>query len=106
VGDVIEIRRGPLTRTIEVKVLLTKRVGAKRVEEFLVDLTPPEEYEAAAQAARQDRESGPQRERGSGRPTKRERRELRGLLDKELQEGEAEGGESFEDFVKAFLRRR
>lgn len=101
IGDVIEVKRGILTRTLEVKALLTKRVGAKRVEEFLIDRTPPEIYEAAAEAFRQARESTPQREAGSGRPTKRERRDL-----DQLMEETAEEFESFEEFVKSFTKRR
>ncbi len=99
VGDVLEVRRGLLTRTVEVRAVLTKRVGAKRVEEFLIDRTPKEVYEAAAEAIRMSEESTPQREAGSGRPTKRQRRELEVAM-----EGEDVEDVSFEEFIKAFTR--
>lgn len=101
VGDRIAVRRGLLTRTVEVKAILEKRVGAKRVEEFLVDRTPPEVYEQAAEALRLARESSPQRDSGTGRPTKRERREL-----DELMEVSEEDMMEFEEFVKSFTRRK
>lgn len=101
VGDLLEVRRGLLTRTVEVRALLSKRVGAKRVEEFLIDRTPPEVYEAAAEAIRVAREAAPRRDVGSGRPTKRERRSL-----DELMEESEEDLASFEEFVKSFTRRR
>ncbi|MEM1442166.1 MAG: S4 domain-containing protein [Verrucomicrobiota bacterium] len=101
VGDRIEITRGFLVKTVEVKALLSKRVGAPRVKEFLIDHTPEEMYEAASEAARQVREEAPQREAGSGRPTKRERRDL-----DELMEIAAEEQESFEAFVKSFTQGR
>lgn len=101
VGDVLEVRRGLLTRTIEVKALLVKRVGAKRVEEFLIDRTPQEVYEAAAEALRLAREVTPQREAGTGRPTKRERRSL-----DELMIDSEDDMANFEEFVKSFTRKR
>ncbi|MEM6279112.1 MAG: S4 domain-containing protein [Verrucomicrobiota bacterium] len=101
IGDTIKVSRGFLTRTVEVKALLSKRVGAPKVDEFLIDRTPDEMYEAAAEAARQVREETPTREAGRGRPTKRERRDL-----DELMEIAAEEQESFEAFVKSFTRGR
>ncbi len=71
-GDVILVRRPDLVKTVRVKDLAEKRVGAKLVDDYLEDLTPPAEYERQ----RKYWESNPaQRERGSGRPTKKERRE-------------------------------
>ena len=74
VGEVITVRRGPVIRTVKVRGLLERRVGADRVADFLEDLTPPEEY-----ARRKEAEAMvmPSRERGKGRPTKRDRRLLR-----------------------------
>ena len=99
IGDLIEARRGPLTLTVEVKALLTKRVGAKRVEEFAIDRTPPEVYAAAEEAFQLARKTMPQREAGTGRPTKRERREL-----DELMADAAEEQADFEEFVKSFTK--
>lgn len=99
VGDRLEVRRGILTRSIEVKVLLSKRVGAAVVEDYLIDHTPQEVYDAAAESMRQAREATPQRESGSGRPTKRQRRELEDIMEEAV-----EDRESFEAFVKSFTR--
>ena len=60
-------------RTVQVKALLGNRVGAKLVGDYMTDLTPAEEYERI-QMARQY--SFEQRDRGVGRPTKRDRREI------------------------------
>lgn len=100
VGDLIEARRGPLNLTVEVKEILSKRVGAKRVPEFAIDRTPPEVYEAAEEARQLARNTIPQREAGTGRPTKRERREL-----DQLMEEAAEEQADFEEFVKSFTKR-
>jgi ribosome-associated heat shock protein Hsp15 len=76
-GDLIVASTGELTRTVKVIALLEARVGAKFVPDFLQDLTPPEEYEK-----RREREFSPVglRPKGSGRPTKRDRRIIDGFL--------------------------
>jgi ribosome-associated heat shock protein Hsp15 len=61
------------TRTLRVLGAPASRVGAKLVPQFAEDLTSPEEIEKAR--ARPDDLIG-YRPRGSGRPTKRERREI------------------------------
>ena len=76
-GDVVKVRTGTLLRTLRVVAVLENRVGAPRVPEFLEDLTPPEEI---ARAREQAAGSGPRREAGTGRPTKRERRLLESFL--------------------------
>lgn len=73
-GDEIHATlEGGLHKVIRVKTLLKNRVGAKLVSEYIEDLTPPEEYERVALLQKMMSEK---RERGSGRPTKKERREL------------------------------
>lgn len=99
VGDRLEVRNGLLTRTVEVGALLSKRVGAPAVGEYLIDHTPPEVYEAAAAIGREVREATPQRAVGTGRPTKRERRDL-----EEIMQEAVEDREFFEAFVKSFTR--
>lgn len=71
VGDRIEVHAQQITRTVEVKELLSSRVGARLVENYLIDLTPPEEYEKLKLAKEINYEY---RDRGIGRPTKKERR--------------------------------
>lgn len=75
-GSLVAARIGVMTRSFRVLAAPPSRVGAKLVADFAEDLTPPEEWEkqrmnAALQPAF--------RERGSGRPTKRERRTLEQL---------------------------
>jgi ribosome-associated heat shock protein Hsp15 len=72
-GDVILARVGEIQRTVKVLAILPARVGAKLVPQYLSDLTPPAEYEKARQKAMA---SPGHRPKGSGRPTKKERRVL------------------------------
>ncbi|MBQ9474153.1 MAG: RNA-binding S4 domain-containing protein [Bacteroidales bacterium] len=73
VGERYDISIEQLHKQVEVKQLLHTRVGAKLVDNYLVDLTPEEEYERIRIA----REFGfERRDRGIGRPTKRDRREI------------------------------
>jgi ribosome-associated heat shock protein Hsp15 len=73
VGDLIIILKDTLTRTFKVAQLLDRRVGAPLVRQFVEDLTPASELEKLRQAAL--RPTG-LRPKGSGRPTKKERRLL------------------------------
>ena len=73
VGDVVKVRKNPITYSYKVTGLIGKRIGAKLVSDFVLDITPPEELkilEIRQQMAVFDRE------RGTGRPTKKERRDL------------------------------
>ncbi len=76
-GEVVTAHVGVVTRTLKVVALPRSRVAAKLLPEFLQDLTPPAEYERAKQAAL---EHVLARERGRGRPTKRDRRDLARLF--------------------------
>jgi ribosome-associated heat shock protein Hsp15 len=77
VGDIIAANNGALTRTVKVLGLLDKRVGAPLVGRYLEDLTPPAEYEAARERAK---DTMGRRAPGSGRPTKRDRRILQSFF--------------------------
>ena len=76
IGDRIEAQLVALKRTVVVKALLEKRVGAKLVPDFLDDLTPPEEYQKRQTIA----QTILKRDRGMGRPTKKDRRDIEKLL--------------------------
>lgn len=72
-GDVIEVRKSPVTFSFKVKQAIEKRVGAKLVPEILENVTPPEQYELLEMS----KISGfVNRARGTGRPTKKDRRSL------------------------------
>ncbi len=67
VGDRIEARIAQRQRVVEVVQVISKRVGAPLAAECLIDHSPPMERDAPALF---------QRERGAGRPTKRDRRRM------------------------------
>ena len=73
IGEVYDLSIEQLHRTIKVKALLGNRVGAKLVTDFMEDLTPQEEYERIQMIRQYGFEH---RDKGVGRPTKRERREI------------------------------
>ena len=72
-GDIIELRKDHLNIKLRVKALSEKRMGAKLVEGFMEDLTPQEEYDRLKIINSGGFE---QRGRGTGRPTKRDRRDI------------------------------
>lgn len=76
-GETVTVRQGLVMRTLKVIDVPRSRVGPKLVATFCNDLTPPEEFEKAAQNRIQQLLA---REKGSGRPTKRDRRLLDHLL--------------------------
>jgi ribosome-associated heat shock protein Hsp15 len=78
VGEIITVHVGALTRTLKVIGLPRSRVAAKQLPEFMTDLTPAAEYERAKQAGIEHLLA---RQRGAGRPTKKERREMGRLFD-------------------------
>ncbi len=71
--DVITVNLGFIVRTVQVKALLTNRVSAKLVPDYAIDLTPEEEYARQKMIRETHFEV---RERGLGRPTKRQRRDI------------------------------
>jgi ribosome-associated heat shock protein Hsp15 len=72
-GETITVQQGLVLRTVRVVAVPKSRVGAKVVAEFYLDLTPPSEFE---KARARPVEHFLAREKGSGRPTKRDRRAL------------------------------
>jgi len=72
VGDMVECRRGDRTIIYEVVELIEKRVGAERARQCFDDLSPP----AVKPTPEAIAPPGGARERGAGRPTKRERRQI------------------------------
>lgn len=77
-GDVIIVRKGAVLRTYRVIAPVERRVGAALVPNYAEDLTPQSEL---------DKMRAPvetvfvKRDRGAGRPTKKERRDLDALWD-------------------------
>ncbi len=79
-GDIIEIRQPPVKRRYLVKELAVKRVSAKLAADLVEDITPEEEIKKLIQF-RKDPVSVifGHREKGSGRPSKKERRDINRL---------------------------
>lgn len=73
VGEVYELTIDQLRKVVKVKALQHNRVAAKLVEQFMEDLTPQEEYERIQMVRQFNFEK---RDRGVGRPTKRDRRDI------------------------------
>lgn len=76
VGEVYTIAVDHMHKQIQVKALLANRVGAQLVSNYCVDLTPAEEYDRINSVRLGGFEV---RDRGVGRPTKRDRREIERL---------------------------
>ena len=73
IGDKFCVRKGPITYTYEVLRLSENRLGAKLVPDYMRDITSPDQLELL-ELARLAGKSG--RDRGTGRPTKKDRREI------------------------------
>ena len=72
-GDEVGVKKSPVTYTFRVKQAIEKRVGAKLLPDILEDITTPEQYEILEM----QRISGfVGRAKGTGRPTKKDRRAL------------------------------
>lgn len=77
-GDQIELKKGIITRRYQILALPNGRVGAKLVELYLKDITPETEI---LKWEKSRLVSVVTRDPGSGRPTKKERREIDDFLD-------------------------
>lgn len=75
-GKTVAVRKPPVTSTLLIRALPGNRVGARLVPDYITDLTPEEEKNKLAAL----NSSFGYRPRGSGRPTKRERRDLENFI--------------------------
>lgn len=78
VGDTVVARKGAVTYTYKVLELIDKRQGAKLVSNYAENLTPPEEL---AKLRAPIETFFLKRDRGAGRPTKKDRRQMEALWD-------------------------
>lgn len=78
VGEIVDVRKPPVTYSFRVKALAENRMGAKLVPEYLENVTPASQMELLEMV----RISGfINRQKGLGRPTKKEGRELSRFTD-------------------------
>ncbi len=88
VGDVVQVKRPPITYSFKVLALSENRMGAKLVPDFMENVTPPEQLEALEMSRFS---AFGVRDRGTGRPTKKDRRDMESYM-------EVDGDFSFFDF--------
>ncbi len=88
VGDVVQVKRPPITYSFKVLALSENRMGAKLVPDFMENVTPPEQLEALEMSRFS---AFGVRDRGAGRPTKKDRRDMESYM-------EVDGDFSFFDF--------
>lgn len=73
IGDVVQVRKNPVIYSYKVIGLIGKRVNAKLVPAYMEDITPPEVLEVLEIRKRMNQFD---RDRGAGRPTKKDRRDI------------------------------
>lgn len=80
-GEVVDVRKPPVTYSFRILKTIEQRVGAKLIPEVYENVTDPKQYELLEMS----RISGfVDRARGAGRPTKKERRAMDAFIDPAL----------------------
>ena len=77
IGNRFSVRKGPITYSYEILQLSENRLGAKLVPDYMRDITPKDQLELL-ELARLAGQNG--RDPGTGRPTKKDRREIEQFL--------------------------
>lgn len=103
-GDIINIRKGPVTCSFKVLAVAHNRMGAKLVPDFMLNVTAKDQLELIEirKLANSSR-----RMKGLGRPTKKERREIDDyneelfFIDEDWNFDDDDDKELDEDFVNA-----
>jgi len=73
IGEILMIKKPPMVHTFQVLGLLHNRLSAEKVKDFIVELTPDIEFQKLETMHLQKNAI---RDRGTGRPTKRDRRDI------------------------------
>ena len=78
VGDTVSVRKPPVTYSFQILKTIEQRVGAKLLPEIYENVTPQDQYDLLEM----NRISGfVDRARGTGRPTKKDRRAMDAFTD-------------------------
>ncbi|MBQ6204340.1 MAG: RNA-binding S4 domain-containing protein [Prevotella sp.] len=81
VGEVVSVKKPPVTYSFRVLKCIEQRVGAKLIPEIYENVTDPKQYELLEMS----RISGfIDRQRGTGRPTKKDRRAMEAFTEPAL----------------------
>lgn len=78
IGDIIQIKKAPITYSFKVLDLTQNRMGAKLVPDFMENVTTADQLEILEMSKYS---SFGKRDRGTGRPTKKERRDIEQFMD-------------------------
>lgn len=93
-GVVIDVRKPPITYSFKVIKCIEQRVGAKLIPLIYENVTAPKQYELLEMS----RISGfIDRARGTGRPTKKERRSLDAFIEPEIFDFDSDDFEEYDD---------
>ncbi|MCQ2973773.1 MAG: RNA-binding S4 domain-containing protein [Bacteroidales bacterium] len=76
VDDVISVKANPVFRKYKVISLLRSRVGAAKVPEYITETTPQDDLFKLKMMTEMGKFAFGKRDRGTGRPTKKDRREI------------------------------
>jgi len=76
IGDEVEVQQQTIKKKVKVLEFPKSRVGAKFVADLMLDLTPAAEYDRLDMIRQLNHEK---RDRGEGRPTKKDRRDIERL---------------------------
>ncbi len=87
IGDVISIKRNPILFSFKVLALSENRMNAKLVNGFMENVTTPDQLELI-ELAKLAGQSG--RDRGTGRPTKKDRREIEDFVEPSFMDEEGD----------------
>ena len=87
-GDIIQIKRSPIVYSFKALALSENRMGAKLVPEFMENVTPQEQLDILELSKFN---SFGRRDRGTGRPTKKDRRDVEEYTESGYEEDDDDG---------------
>ena len=93
-GDIVSVKKPPITYSFKILACIEQRVGAKLLPQVFENVPDPKQYELLEMS----RISGfIDRQRGTGRPTKKERRAIDNFIDPVMFGGDEDNDEDDND---------